>query len=245
LAPPAQPPQRSRADQKLQDLKGAVQTLKTITVSASSQQKSAAAAKLEALKQRLKMLRMMSGGDPKALARAAAQLAKEIGQAAKDYAAAGGSPAEIAAPAQSTPPAEEGAPVDAASAPGDTPREPGKAPVANEDTGEGADLGKLKQPTVPSTPGIQVADPAMEQAKQLAAGARALLEAAIARAKREHHGKAGDFREELGMMKAADKDIDDAARRVAAADAPIAYGPGGESLSAAAAPSLPATAIKA
>src|ERR1700732_4067996 len=84
----AAPAATAAADQKLQQMRDAVVKLKTVGDSAKAARSGAAMAKLEALKQRLKML-MMMGGDPKAVARQAAQIAKEIGEAAKEYAAAG------------------------------------------------------------------------------------------------------------------------------------------------------------
>lgn len=251
-SPLAQPQTQSqssaakRAELKLQDMKGALATLKTVQIAASSQQKSAAKARLDALKERLKMLRMMSGGDPKALARAAAQLAKEVAQAAKDYAAAGGSPADAGPPVSADPPPAEdqdkAQASDSQAAPAD-----GSQPSADKDKvdapGETAKSDAPKTQAQAVVPGLQAPDPAMDEAKQLAAGARALLEAAIARAKREHHAKPDDFRDELAAMKDADKDIDKAARKVADDEAPAAYGPTGQGI-AAPAPGAPVASLK-
>ncbi|MBS0362679.1 MAG: hypothetical protein JSR98_14985 [Proteobacteria bacterium] len=79
------------ADQKIADEKDALGKLQSAASSAKASPSALAKAKLKALQQRLKML-MLMGGDPKMVAREAARIAKEIGQAAKAYAdATGGS----------------------------------------------------------------------------------------------------------------------------------------------------------
>src|ERR1700760_1696204 len=79
------------ADASLQAMKDTVVKLKADASSNSGSATSAsmAKAKLQALQQRLKML-MLMGGDPKQVAKESAQIAKQIGAAAKAYADASG-----------------------------------------------------------------------------------------------------------------------------------------------------------
>ncbi|HLO77212.1 MAG TPA: hypothetical protein VK196_12225 [Magnetospirillum sp.] len=78
----AQDEQASRAQQALDAMKQA-------NANQKQQRKSAAKAKIEQLKKELEALKLM-GGDPKAVARRAAQIARELSAAAKEYAAGSG-----------------------------------------------------------------------------------------------------------------------------------------------------------
>lgn len=94
--------QQALADAKLNDARAAVESLKQRTSNSSEEKKAAAKKKIEQIKARLQMLQMAMIGDPKAAARIAAQLARELGAAVKAYAAAGGSTAGLGAtPAES------------------------------------------------------------------------------------------------------------------------------------------------
>jgi hypothetical protein len=84
------------AARKLQQAKDAVATLKTIKTKTGDDQKARAAQKVQELKARLQALKMIYAGDPKKLARAAAQIARELAAAVKSYTSAGGSTAELA-----------------------------------------------------------------------------------------------------------------------------------------------------
>ncbi len=231
------------ADKKLAGMREAVAKLKTLGNTAKSTGSEIARQKLEALKQRLKML-MMMGGDPKAVAREAAQIAKEIGQAAKDYAAsAGGAPA---AGADATPPpetaADANAPVAKPTAEGATPEKPDENPLATTTAGakaadppllgapkaDGASRDKATVKTgAPAPAGPSGPDPVITEAKLLAAQAKAILKAALERAKHQHADPA-ELKEDQDKMNAADKDVADAAKAVAAADAPTAYSASGQ-----------------
>jgi hypothetical protein len=253
----ATPASTAAADQKLQQMRDAVVKLKTVGDSAKAARSGAAMARLEALKQRLKML-MMMGGDPKMVARQAAQIAKEIGEAAKEYAAAGGgTPAPTAAPQASAPAAAAGAAAgdapqtteganDAATAtPGGA---PGSAPSGTPLTGadsktDPASAAKPSAKTAAST-GPSAPDPVLAEAKTLAARAKALLKAAIERAKREHADPA-EFKDDQDKVNAADKDIDDAARTLSAADTSASYSASGESVAAPATDAAPSVSVQA
>jgi hypothetical protein len=248
---PTAPADTTAADQKLQQMRDAVVKLKTVGDSAKAARSGAAMAKLEALKQRLKML-MMMGGDPKTVARQAAQIAKEIGEAAKEYAAAGGTPGPTPTAAPQTPP-PPGASADDAPQTTDgannaaTPT-PGAAP--NGDPADGAD--PKTDPAAAAKPGANTAapaglsapDPVIAEAKTLAARAKAMLKAAIERAKREHADPA-ELKDDQDKMNAADKDIDDAARTLSAADASASYSASGQAVAAPAADASPSVSVQA
>lgn len=89
---------RQRKDDKVRDALSALQTLQTRTTDAREEKKAAARQKVEQLKARIQSLRMTMVGNPEALAKMAAQLARELGAAVKAYAAAGGSTAGMSAP---------------------------------------------------------------------------------------------------------------------------------------------------
>lgn len=90
--------QQVLSDANLNDARAAVESLKQRTSSASEEAKAAAKKKIEQIKARLQMLQMAMIGDPKGAARMAAALARELGAAVKEYAAAGGSTAGLGAP---------------------------------------------------------------------------------------------------------------------------------------------------
>ena len=68
-----------------------LQRLKSSKKDVNEQRKAAAREKVERLKAQIQILLMMSSGDPEAVARQAAHLARELSAAAKQYASAGGS----------------------------------------------------------------------------------------------------------------------------------------------------------
>lgn len=80
---------QSPAAQALQRSKEALNTLKQANASQKQQRKGAAKAKVDRLKKELENLRLW-GGDPKAVARRAAQISRELASAAKEYASSGG-----------------------------------------------------------------------------------------------------------------------------------------------------------
>jgi len=67
-----------------------LQRLKSSKKDINEQRKAAAREKVERLKAQIQVLLMMSSGDPEAVARQAAHLARELSAAAKQYASAGG-----------------------------------------------------------------------------------------------------------------------------------------------------------
>lgn len=82
---------------KLREARAASDVLKARSDEASETRKAAARQTIERLKARLQMLRSMAGMDPEGVARLAAQLARELGQAVKAYAAAGGNASGVSA----------------------------------------------------------------------------------------------------------------------------------------------------
>lgn len=88
---------RQRKEARAKDALQVLQALKTRQSSANEDKKAAARKKVEDLKARIQSLRMTMVGNPEAMAKMAAQLARELGAAAKAYAAAGGSPAGMSA----------------------------------------------------------------------------------------------------------------------------------------------------
>lgn len=84
-------PRSADRSKRAQDAIEALNTLTRAVSSQKQQRKAAAKAKVERLKAELDNLRLMSGGDPKAVARRAAQIARELASAAKEYAASGSS----------------------------------------------------------------------------------------------------------------------------------------------------------
>lgn len=83
------------AARKLEEAKQAVATLAAVKSRSSDEEKARAAQKVKELKARLQALKMIYAGDPKKLARAAAQIARELAGAVKSYTSAGGSAAEL------------------------------------------------------------------------------------------------------------------------------------------------------
>lgn len=96
------------AEAKARDAKAALEALSQRRSQASEERKAAARKKIEQLKARLEMLQSMAAVDPKGTARLAAQLARELGAAVKEYAAAGGSTSGAPAPAAPAPAPAEG-----------------------------------------------------------------------------------------------------------------------------------------
>lgn len=80
----------AQAEAKIRDTRTAMEALNKRRSEASEERKALARQKIEQLKQRLQMVQSMASADPKGTARLAAQLARELGAAVKEYAAAGG-----------------------------------------------------------------------------------------------------------------------------------------------------------
>jgi hypothetical protein len=267
---PSEQKRDQAAKAKLQDFQSALTTLKSLNDSAKSTAAGMAAQKLEALKQRLKML-MMFGGDPKEIAKEAAQIAKEIGEAAKDYAAAAGGDSggsQAAAPAAG-PAVSAGAdlPAPAAGATTATAADPAVVATAEPAANPGAAAKTAADPaqpagnkpadaakTGPANPDAKPAatkgasrasgpDPVLEEAKQLAAKAKAILKAAIEKAKLQHADPA-ELQDDRDKMSAAEKSIRDAEKALGADDSSAGYSAGGEAVAAPAA-TAPSVSVQA
>jgi hypothetical protein len=201
---------------------------------------------------------MMFGGDPKQVAREAAEIAKEIGEAAKAYAGAAGggsAGAEAATPvtAANGPPAsspDEAATAAPATATANLDQNPAAGttgaatagaatdpakPSADKTGGEPKDAPTStdRKPTpAASAPRASGPDPVLEEAKQLAARAKAILKAAIERAKLQHADPA-ELQDDQKKMNAAEKDIRDAEKALGAgADAASSYSATGQGVAA-------------
>lgn len=222
--PSTTPASASVPDLKLKTARDALQSLKSRPADGSREgRKAAAQQKLLRLKAQLRQL-MVMGGDPKSIARQAAKLAREIGEAAKAYAAAGGVGAgstvpprpAVAQPAAAAA-SEEGV-VHAAST------EPGSAgpPLAGspaQQGGNGADEpggaeAALKAQLQPRPgAGLTAKDPFLEEAKGLVKAVRSLLERELRRARMQDD----DDPELAGLAKQGARalgDVEDAAREL-------------------------------
>ena len=92
---------QQRKAAKAKDALAALRTLGEQRSSVGEQRKAAARKKVEDLKARIRSLQMTAGGNPEAIAKIAAQLARELGAAVKAYAEAGGSAAGMGGPSAS------------------------------------------------------------------------------------------------------------------------------------------------
>ena len=91
---------------KAKEAMATLQTLREQRSSANDEKKAAARKKVEDLKARIRALQMTAVGNPEAMARMAAQLARELGAAVKAYAAAGGSSAGLGGASAAAPQGE-------------------------------------------------------------------------------------------------------------------------------------------
>jgi len=132
---------RQRKEAGARDALQVLQALKTQQSSANEDKKAAARKKVEDLKARIQSLRMTMVGNPEGLAKMVAQMARELGVAVKAYAAAGGSPAGMNAPAAPTADASSGAAsrAEAAGAEGEAPVAPTEAAADDADKSSGDD----------------------------------------------------------------------------------------------------------
>lgn len=214
-----------RDDARLKDALTALQSLKRPTSKASEEQKAAAAKKVEALKARIKMLRM-SSGNPASTAKAVAALARELGAAVKAYAAAGGGSAAVGLQPTATPGPQDTGSAEAA--------EDAEATDETEaETGEGERTPAAAHPSDPYRKaqerlqadaaerarqnGSQEADAKFAaEAKGLAAELKAMLREAQQKAKRT-----GDDRAMSADQRTADKALDQVTDAVADLTSPI------------------------
>lgn len=89
-------PEKAKQAKEQQDKGNTIlQQLQSMKTDQNAERKEAARQKVEQLKKQIQALRMMAGGDPKAAARRAAQLARELSAATKEYASAGGKASEL------------------------------------------------------------------------------------------------------------------------------------------------------
>jgi hypothetical protein len=259
-APTAAEQKRAEAAKaKLQDFQSALTTLKSLHESSKSTAAGLAAQKLEALKQRLKML-MMFGGDPKAIAKEAAQIAKEIGQAAKAYAQEAGGSSSAAAPQAAQDPAphdQPAAPADAtlaeaAQGPAAAEADPAIAPATPPPGASPTDAaktdpetGKPKAAPAPATSKPSGPDAILEEARQLAARAKAILKAAIARAKQQQHADPMELADDEKKMSDAEKAVRDAEKAMGSDAGPTAYAANGQAVAEPAATPAPSVSVQA
>ena len=140
------PAKSDREARKLQAAKDAVAALKAMPRDNREAEKARAAEKVKELKARLQALKMIYAGDPKKLARIAAQMARELAAAVKSYVDAGGSAdaagaaggSDVGAGAGASANAQPGAAKDAAGATGAAQAEGATGATATAATG-GAD----------------------------------------------------------------------------------------------------------
>lgn len=96
------PEKQKEADKVKANLQQALTALKDAPNQAAKQRKAVAAQKVALIKQQLETLKKTPGMDPKAMARMAAMLAKQLAAALKDYAAAGATTSEMQSASAST-----------------------------------------------------------------------------------------------------------------------------------------------
>lgn len=96
------PDKAAELRKKKDDADSLLQRMQSSKQDIAAQKKEAARQKIQQLKQQLQALRL-SSGDPKATARQAARLAKELAQAVKDYSGGGASAGAAAAPVAAAP----------------------------------------------------------------------------------------------------------------------------------------------
>lgn len=260
----AAPPLTAANDAKLQVAKTALSALtgsKKGTVAGRAAAKADALKKLDALKQRLKAL-MLMGGDPKTVAKQAAQIAKQIAQVAKDYAAAGGtgaaaSPVTPPAPAQAPTSAAQAldaqdgsnptAPADAAApqAAATTDQTAAAASSPDADAASASKAAAAPQPpqSVGWTPPPAAQDPDADKGDKrqpdlVIAEAKIFLATAkaimkAAIAKAQHeHANPAELADDEATMKKADKDITEADKAVNGDDPTTGYSSDGQAVSA-------------
>lgn len=143
----------AQAEAKVRDARTAMEALQQRRTKASDERKAAAKQKIEQLKARLQMLQSMASADPKGTARLAAQLARELKAAVKEYSGGGAggfgsiggggdaavqAPTSEAAPAATTPASTDAA---AAQVPTPAPTATTTASGSNAD-GEASEEGK-------------------------------------------------------------------------------------------------------
>lgn len=218
-----------RDDARLKDALTALQSLKRPASKASEEQKAAAAKKVEALKARIKMLRM-SSGNPASTAKAVAALARELGAAVKAYAAAGGGSAAVGLQSTATPGPQDTASAEAAEdaeasaeATDETEAEPGegeRTPAAAHPSDPYRKAQERLQADAAERArqnGSQEADAKFAaEAKGLAAELKAMLREAQQKAKRT-----GDDRAMSADQRTADKALDQVTDAVADLTSPI------------------------
>ncbi len=200
---------RKAADAKLREAKAALSQLEQSRKSngAKEAQKAAAQEKLQRLKQQLMNL-MMMGGDPKVLARQIAKIMKEIGQAAKAYAAAGGKDGGVPISPQPSAAASAQSPTETSASDQQSAADaqpPGQQP--NEEAEE-----DKAEPAVPNrfSVAFKPHDPFLQDAKALAKAARRLLEQEIRKARQRDDDQELDQLERTGRRAMAE--IDDSER---------------------------------
>ncbi len=101
-------PEKARELKEKQDKANSVlQQLQANRANVNAERKETARQKVEQLKKQIQALRMMAAGDPKAAARRAAQLSRELAAATKEYASAGGNAGELGGISTATPQASQ------------------------------------------------------------------------------------------------------------------------------------------
>lgn len=123
----------ARDGERLKAMKAAVEVVRSQPEEAAAARKAAARAKVDQIRERIRLLAVSAAIDPKATARQAAQLARELGQAVKDYVDAGGKEKLSSLPAvssqrpatmkETTPSGDGNSAADAAAAPTDGDRD--------------------------------------------------------------------------------------------------------------------------
>jgi len=161
----------AQAEAKVRDARAAMEALQQRRTKASDERKAAAKQKIEQLKARLQALQSMAAADPRGTARLAAQLARELKAAVKEYgggaAGGGGSFGAIGGTDAAAPTSTEAAPADGAAAAVATPTVAQARTGATEDSGSESETPEDgEQGEKPANPYQQAIDQQQARAAQ-------------------------------------------------------------------------------
>ena len=188
------------AQRKLDQAREALTKLTAMRDQQKDTAKAVARKKVAELRARLKALKLLFANNPKALAREAAKLSRELGAAVKGYAAAGGSAGEMGSASVSVPNDEAGGAAAAGAAPGDGAAEMGTA-AKPEAPASGEDADK-PLPNKTGDTGAREADAYRQRLEQQRADGRGRGEQADAEFAREARDLARQIRALMQGLKA-------------------------------------------
>ena len=188
------------AQRKLDQAREALTKLTAMRDEQKDSAKAVARKKVAELRARLKALKLLFANNPKALAREAARLARELGAAVKGYAAAGGAAGEMSSASLTIPSDATGGAAAAGAAPGEGAAEMGTA-AQPEAPASGEDADK-PLPNKTGDTGAREADAYRQRLEQQRANGRGRGEQADAEFAREARDLARQIRALMQGLKA-------------------------------------------